>query len=107
VSEEVLVGQVEKIQASKELHEVELNQVVGGARGQRAKSEGAQDPIAQGLALFMARKTQHQNRQHQRVVRTEQAFEHDQQADGDEIGWFEVGHQGAADFTRTKSRACR
>ena len=53
-------------------------------------AEGTQDAVTQRLLLLGLREPQHENRQHHRVVRAEQPFEEDQQADGDEVGELDV-----------------
>ncbi len=78
-----------------ELHPGQGHQVHGGKDGEDPESKGPEDAVAQRLVLLAPRETEDENRQHQRVVRAQQALEQDQQADRDEIRDVNV-HAGPA-----------
>ena len=78
--------QVQQVAGADQLHPAELDQVDGEQRRDGAERERADDAVAQRLLLLRFGKAEHQDRQHHRVVGAQQAFERDQQADGDEVG---------------------
>ena len=64
-----------------------------------AERERAEDAVAQRLLLLRLRQAEHQDGQDHRVVGAEQAFERDEQGDGDEVGRLDV--QDVASSIRT------
>ena len=80
-----LTGQVQQVAGADQLHPADRDQVDREQRREDAEDEGADDAVAQRLALLAARQAEHQDRQHQRVVGAEQPFEEHEQGDGDEI----------------------
>ena len=70
--------------------QAQLDQVRRKHRRDDAEDEGADDAVAQRLPLLLLGQAQHEDGQHHGVVGAEQAFEHDEQRDGDEIGRDEV-----------------
>ena len=75
----------------------------GADRRQRPEDEGADDAVAQRRALLLRRQAEDQHRQHHRVVGAQQAFEQDEQGDGEEIG-REQQDIDAVEYDRSGSR---
>ena len=86
MQEEVLIRQPEQIGRAQQLHERQPNHVERRAAWPCPEEEGAEDAVAQGRLLLVTRQPEHQHRQNHRVVGAQQAFEQDQQGDGDEVG---------------------
>ena len=83
----------------------DLDQVDREQRGERAEGEGAEQAVAEGLLLLLPRQAEDHDGEDQRVVRAEQPFEHDQQADRDEIAQLDVHAMSASEtLTRFVSR---
>jgi hypothetical protein len=75
----------------------------GEQRREDAKGERAEDAVSERFALFAAREPQHEDREHQRVVGTEQSFEKDEQANRQKIGQVNIHQQWAnLDASRIK-----
>ena len=94
-AEEMLEGQIEQIGGADQLDPAERDQLDRQQRREDPEHEGADDPVAQRLALLRPRQAEDEDREHQRVVRAEQALEEHQQRDGEEVGSLNV-HTGRA-----------
>ena len=62
----------------------------GQEHGDESKEERSEDAVAESDLLLLTRQSEHQDRQHQRVVGAEDPLEDNQQPDRDQIGCFEI-----------------
>ena len=82
---EVLPGQIQQVAAAEQLHPRDPDQIDGEHGGQDAQAEAADQSVAEGLLLIASWQAQHHDGHDQRVVGAEEAFEGDEQGDGNEI----------------------
>ncbi len=85
-------GQVGQVQAAEQFDPRDLNQVDREQRRDESKGKPSDEPVMQRLLVLLLRQSQHHDGHDERVVGAEQAFEHDEHADGDEVGKVEIEH---------------
>src|SRR5262249_6915603 len=88
--EEMREREVQQVSGADDFHERELDQADREQDGDRAEREGAQHSVAQRLTLPLLRQPEHQDGEHESVIRTEQALEQNEQPDREEVGELDV-----------------
>ena len=79
------IHQIQQIAAAEQLHESQLNQVLGEQRRDRPERKRAGHAVAEGFSLASLGQAEHEDRKDHRVVSAEEPFEGYQHCDGDEI----------------------
>jgi hypothetical protein len=93
-AEEVLVRQVQQVECAQQLDPGQRQEMDREQRREDSKEERSEDAVPERLLLLVPGQTEHQNREHERVVGAQQSLEQHQERDGDEIRSVNV-HSGA------------
>ena len=78
-------GSQSEVRPAEQLHERQLDHVDRQHRRHRPEDEGADDAVAERRLLLIAWEAEDEDRQDHRVVGAQQAFEHHEQDDGQQI----------------------
>jgi hypothetical protein len=80
------IGEIQQIQAAEQFYPSKLDEVHGEDRRHDPENEGTDQTVLQRLIVAILRQPEDHHRDHERVVGAQQAFERDQQTNGDKIG---------------------
>jgi hypothetical protein len=82
----MLIRQIKEVQGANELDEGEPNQKGGQQRADDPHEECADEAVAKGLTVSIVRQPEDEDREDDRIVRAEKAFQPDEKQDCDEVG---------------------
>ena len=99
---EVVLRQVHQIEPTEELDPADLDQIRRERGRDDAEGEGADQPIAQRFVLIWPRQPEDHDRQDERVVGAQQALDHNEKRNGNEIRELDV-HLALRPLTRCVS----
>jgi hypothetical protein len=85
VAAEMVVRQPQEIDGADQHHEIDSDEVRGEQDGNHPEHERSDDAVLKSLFLLVLGEPEDEDGEHHRVVSAQQAFEGDEQRDGDEI----------------------